>query len=351
MTTMPTRAVGRSPLRAPAIGIGCIPFGVAVDDAMAARIVDVAIERGANWFDTANSYGRGTSEEVLGRAIAGRRDRVLVATKFGERSGPDPLDGGATRAAVVKACEGSLRRLRTDRIDLYQLHWPDRSTPIEETLRALDDLVRAGKVRHVGCSNLYEWEICEAVMLARHEGLPVFACTQDHYNLLYRDIEKRMEPFLLRHGVGLIPYFPLAGGMLAHARGRSSAPPSGSGQASNANAPAWQSPRNAAVQEKLAAFARERGWLLPQLSLAWLLTRPAVCTVIAGVDSVDHLLQNLAGLDVRLTGEDLVEIDRVTLVDEDRTMAPVFRALEPERFHEFETLQAARRRGMRPGRF
>jgi aryl-alcohol dehydrogenase-like predicted oxidoreductase len=322
-----------------------------VDDATASRIVDVALERGVNWFDTANSYGLGKSEESLGRAIAGRRDRVIVATKFGQRSGPDPLDSGATRAAVVHSCEKSLRRLQTDHIDLYQLHWPDRSTPIEETLRALDDLVRAGKVRYVGCSNLYEWELCEAVMTARHAGLPVFTSTQDHYNLLYRDIEKRLEPFLLRHGVGLIPYFPLAGGMLANVYSRSSAPASGTRQALNPNTPAWRSPRNFDVQEKLAVFARQRGWLLPQLALAWLLQRPAVCTVIAGVDSVDHLLQNLSALDVRLGDDDLVEIDRLTLVDEDRTMAPVFRALEPERIHEFETLQAARRKGLKPGGF
>ena len=348
---MPYRAVGRSGLRASAIGIGCIPFGSVVDLPAARRIVDIALERGINYFDTANSYGLGRSEECLGQALAGRRSRVLVATKFGQRVGTGPHDAGASRLAIVSACEASLRRLQTDTIDLYQLHWPDRQTPIEETLRALDDLVRAGKVRYVGASNLFEWELCEAAMAARAHGWCGFVSTQDHYNLLYRDLEKRMEPFLRRFGIGLIPYFPLAGGLLAGAYTQSSAPAQGSRQALNPNTPAWQSARNFAVQDGLAAFARARGWTLAQLALGWLLTRPAVCTVIAGVDRVEHLEQNLAALALRLTPDDLVEIDRLTLVDEDRTMAPVFRALEPERIHEFETLQAARRRGLRPGGF
>jgi aryl-alcohol dehydrogenase-like predicted oxidoreductase len=350
-TGMEYRAVGRSGLRASAIGIGCIPFGSVVDVPTASRIVDVALDRGINYFDTSNSYGLGRSEECLGQALAGRREQVVIATKFGQRVGPGPHEAGASRLAIVQACEASLRRLRTDHIDIYQLHWPDRSTPIEETLRALDDLVRAGKVRYIGASNLYEWELCEAVMTSRQRGWCEFVSTQDHYNLLYRDLEKRMEPFLLRHGIGLVPYFPLAGGLLAGAYTRSSAPAQGSRQALNPNTPAWQSPRNFGVQEKLAAFARERGWTLAQLALGWLLSRPTVSTVIAGVDTVEQLQENLSALEVRFTEEDLVEIDRITLVDEDRTMAPVFRALEPERIYEFETLQAARRKGLNPGGF
>jgi aryl-alcohol dehydrogenase-like predicted oxidoreductase len=212
---------------------------------------------------------------------------------------------------------------------------------MEETLRALDDLRRAGKIRYAGASNLFEWELCEAHFVARELGLAGFISAQDFYNLLYRDIEKRMEPFCVKYGIGMTSYFPLAGGLLAGAYARNAFRP-GTRQADNPNTPAWQSERNWSVQEKLAAFAAARGWTLAQMSLAWLLSRPATFTVIAGADKPGHLSENMGALEIRFTPEDLLEIDRITLVDEDRTVAPVYRSLRPEKVHEFEPMQAAR---------
>jgi aryl-alcohol dehydrogenase-like predicted oxidoreductase len=336
------RHVGRSGLIASAIGVGCFPFGGFVSVKESCAVVDQALELGINYFDTANSYGIGKSESALGVALeGGKRQQALIATKFGNRMGDGPNDIGASRLAIVNACEASLKRLKTDYIDLYQLHWPDHDTPIEETLRALDDLVRAGKVRYIGASNLFAWELCEAHFTAERYGLPRFISAQDHYNLLYRDIEKRFEPFCVKYGVGMTHYFPLAGGILAGAYQRGQLTP-GTRQANNPNTAAWQSDRNWSVQEKLLAFAQERGWTLAQMSLAWLLSRPATFTVIAGADQPQHLRDNIKALEIRFTPEDLVEIDRITLVDEDRSVSPVYRTLRPEKVHEFEPMQLAR---------
>jgi aryl-alcohol dehydrogenase-like predicted oxidoreductase len=339
------RKVGRSGLVASAIGVGCFPFGGFVQQPDVQATVDQALDLGINYFDTANSYGIGASEAALGQALAGgKRDRALIATKFGNRIGDGPNDTGASRLAIVRACEGSLKRLRTDHIDLYQLHWPDASTPIEETLRALDDLVRAGKVRYIGASNFHAWELCEAYHVAREHGLHHFISTQDHHNLLYRDIEKRFEPFCVRYGIGRTHYFPLASGMLSGVHRQGEIAP-GTRQAANPHTAAWQTDRNWRVTEDLRRFAQARGWSLPQMSLAWLLSRPATFTVIAGADRPQHLVENVKALQVRFTDDDLREIDRLTLVDEDRTVAPPYRAMRPEKFHEFEPMQRARARG------
>jgi aryl-alcohol dehydrogenase-like predicted oxidoreductase len=339
---MQYRHVGRSGLIASAIGVGCFPFGGYVDQPTMQAVVDQALELGINYFDTANSYGIGKSEQALGAALAGgKRQQALIATKFGNRTGDGPNDIGASRMATIRACEDSLRRLKTDYIDLYQLHWPDHETPIEETLRALDDLVRAGKVRYIGASNMFAWELCEAHFTAEQYGLGKFISAQDHYSLLYRDIEKRFEPFCVKYGIGMTHYFPLAAGMLTgvHQRGAIVA---GSRQDKNPNTAAWQSDRNWGVTEKLQAFAQERGWTLAQMALAWLLARPATFTVIAGADKPQHLVDNVKALEIRSTQEDLIEIDRITLVDEDRSVAPPYRTLRPEKVHEFEAMQLAR---------
>ena len=340
-TTMQYRHVGRSGLMASALGIGCFAFGGYVKQDDVNAVMSQALDMGINYFDTANSYGIGKSEEALGMALKGRRDQALIATKFGNRMGDGPNDLGASRLAIIRACEASLKRLGTDYIDLYQLHWPDHGTPIEETLRALDDLVRAGKVRYIGASNLFAWELCEAHFVAEKYGLPKFISAQDHYNLLYRDIEKRFEPFCVKYGVGMTHYFPLAAGMLSGIHQRGAIAP-GSRQDKNPNTAAWQSDRNWDVTEKLQAFAQARGWTLAQMSLAWLLQRPATFTVIAGADKPQHLLDNVRALDIRFTAEDLTEIDRITLVDEDRSVAPPYRLLRPEKVHEFEPMQRAK---------
>ena len=340
---MQYRHVGRSGLMASAIGVGCFPFGGYVPQDTVQQVVDHALDLGINYFDTANSYGIGKSEESLGLALKhnGKRDQALIATKFGNRMGDGPNDIGASRMAIIRACEASLKRLQTDHIDLYQLHWPDHGTPIDETLRALDDLVRAGKVRYIGASNMFAWELCEAHFVAGQLGVSKFISAQDHYNLLYRDIEKRFEPFCVKYGIGMTHYFPLAAGMLTGVHSRGAIVP-GSRQDQNPNTAAWQSDRNWDVTEKLQVFARERGWTLAQMSLAWLLQRPATFTVIAGADKPQHLTDNVKALEIRFTPEDLVEIDRLTLVDEDRSVAPPYRQLRPEKVHEFEPMQRAK---------
>jgi aryl-alcohol dehydrogenase-like predicted oxidoreductase len=269
---MQYRRLGSSGLQISAVGLGCNPFGNEVDLRTAAEIVSTALDNGIAYFDTADSYFEGHSEEYLGRALEGRRHEAIVATKFGNRTGPRPNDTGASRKHIFDACEASLRRLQTDYIDVYQVHTPDRRTPIEETARALDDLVRQGKVRYIGCSNFFEWEVAEAQWTARMHSLTEFVACQDFYNLLYRDIEKRMEPMCIKYGLGMIPYFPLAGGLLGGDNRRGVVPQPGSRGAIRPSFRTWDSDRNWSVQERLAAFAQARGWTLPQMSIAWLLT-------------------------------------------------------------------------------
>jgi aryl-alcohol dehydrogenase-like predicted oxidoreductase len=324
------RQLGKSGLRISAVGLGCNPFGNEVDAPAAAAIVDAALAAGVTYFDTADSYFEGRSETLLGQALKGRRHEAIIATKFGNRVGPGPNETGASRKHIFDSCEASLRRLQTDYIDVYQVHTPDRSTPLGETMQALDDLVRQGKVRYIGCSNFFEWEVMEAQHLARMHNLTQFVSCQDFYNLLYRDIEKRMEPMCIKHGLGMIPYFPLAGGLLSGAYQRDVAPAPGSRGDIRPTFKTWSSDRNWTVQERLKRFADEHGWALPQMSIAWLLTRPMMATVIAGADRPEHIQANVKALDVKFSEADLQEIDAITLVEEDRTQAPIYR-LRPGR--------------------
>jgi aryl-alcohol dehydrogenase-like predicted oxidoreductase len=319
------RRLGTSGLQVSAIGLGCNPFGNEVDVDTARQIVDRAIELGVTYFDSADSYYAGRSEEYLGLALKGRRQQVIVATKFGNRVGEGPNDQGASRHHIIASCEASLRRLHTDYIDVYQVHSPDRSTPIDETLEALNALLRQGKVRYIGCSNYFEWEVVEAIWTARAHGWQTFVSCQDFYNLLYRDIEKRFVPMVRKYGLGLIPYLPLAGALLSGSYRRGVAPEQGSRGAIRPTFKYWDSDRNWRVQESLVAFCAARGLSLPQLAIAWLLTHPYIPTVIAGADRSEHLAENVGALDLPLSAEDLAELDRLTLVDEDRTVAPVIR--------------------------
>jgi aryl-alcohol dehydrogenase-like predicted oxidoreductase len=322
---MDYRALGASGLHISAIGLGCNPFGNEVDEAGAAAIVNRALDLGVTYFDTADSYFEGRSEQYLGAALKGQRHRAVIATKTGNATGRGPNDAGASRQHIIEAVHASLGRLQTDYIDVYQIHTPDRATPIEETMRALDDLVRQGTVRYIGCSNFFEWEVCEAIWTARLHHLTPFVSCQEFYNLLYRDVEKRMAPFCQAYGLGLIPYFPLAGGLLSGTYRRGLAPPAGTRGARRPSFATWDSDRNWTVREALSDFADRRGYALSQLALAWLLTRPAVCTVIAGADTVAHIEANARSLEIHLSADDLAELDRITLVDEDRTVAPVLR--------------------------
>lgn len=321
---MEYRRMGNSGLKVSAIGLGCNPFGNEVDAAGAARIVGKALDLGVTYFDTADSYFEGRSEEFLGRALEGKRADAIIATKFGNPILPG-TGAGASRRYIIEACEASLRRLKTDYIDVYQVHSPDRGTPLEETVRALDDLVHAGKVRYLGCSNFYEWEIVQSLWIADEYNLTPFVIAQDFYNLLYRDIEKRMEPLCIKFGLGMVAYFPLAGALLSGAFHRGVTPPAGSRGAIRPTFKTWDTPRNWDVQEKLAAFAARRGWALPQMALAWLLSRRQTFTVIAGADRPEHIEANVGALEIKLSAADFAELDRITLVDEDRTTAPMLR--------------------------
>jgi aryl-alcohol dehydrogenase-like predicted oxidoreductase len=319
------RSLGASGLRVSAIGLGCNPFGNEVDPPTAQAIVDTAIELGVNYFDTADSYYEGRSEDYLGRALKGKRQDVIVATKVGNRVGSGPNDVGASKNHIFESCEASLRRLQTDFIDVYQIHSPDRETPQEETLEALNALIQQGKLRYIGCSNYFDWEVVEAHWLARDRHLQGFITCQDFYNLLYRDIEKSMLPMCIKYGLGLIPYLPLAGALLSGSYRRNVPPEPGSRGAIRPTFKTWDTDRNWNVQESLADFAAQRGWPLAAMSIAWLLSRPQVPTVIAGADRPEHIQANIQALDITFTAEDLQEIDRLTLVDEDRTIAPVLR--------------------------
>lgn len=325
---MEYRYFGTTGMRVSAVGLGCNPFGNEVDAAGATRIVQRAIDLGVTYFDTADSYFEGRSEEYLGLALKGQRDRVIVATKVGNAMGRGPNETGTSRKHLMSGIEDSLRRLQTDYVDVYQIHSPDRHTPVDETMRALDDIVRQGKARYIGCSNYFEWEVAESIWTARSQNLTPFVSCQEFYNLLYRDVEKRMVPFCQKYGLAMIPYFPLAGAMLSGTYQRGVTPP-GTRGAMRPTFKTWDSERNWAVQEKLAAFAEAHGWRLPQMAIAWLLTRPMLCTVIAGADAVEHIETNAQALDVHLTPEDLAAIDQITLVDEDRTIAPIYRATRP----------------------
>jgi aryl-alcohol dehydrogenase-like predicted oxidoreductase len=312
---MQKRRLGNSTLDVSAVGLGGNNFGGRIDFAASQRVVDVALARGINFIDTADSYGnRGGSEEALGQILGPRRKSIVLATKFGLPMDEAGKLRGASRRYIMQAVEASLKRLRTDWIDLYQLHRSDAQTPIEETLRALDDLVRAGKVRFIGCSNLSAAQVNEAQEIAKRHGLATFVSCQDEYSLLARGIEHELVPTAKARGMGVLPYFPLASGLLT-GKYRQGAPlPPGSRLSKNQrHAADFISERNWRIVGALEAFAQQRGRSLLELALSWLLHDPVVASVIAGATSPAQVEQNIAAAGWTLSAEDLQEIDRITL--------------------------------------
>jgi len=262
-----------------------------------------------NFFDTADVYGDGHSEEMLGKALNGRRHEVLVATKFANPMGPRVDQRGGSRKWVIEACEDSLRRLGTDYIDLYQMHRPDSETPIEETLRALDDLITAGKIRYVGNSNFAGWQIAEADAVAKSEHLNRFVCAQNNYSLLERRIEHEVLPACEHFGLGMLPFFPLASGLLTGKYKRGEAAPEGTRMAAwGARAQAALSEQNFDKVEKLEAYANERGHSMLELAFAWLLGHGAVSSVIAGATRVEQVKDNAGAAGWKLTPEEVAEV-------------------------------------------
>jgi aryl-alcohol dehydrogenase-like predicted oxidoreductase len=311
---MQLRRLGSSTLEVSVVGLGGNNFGGRIDFDMSQRVVDVALERGINFIDTADSYGnRGGSEEALGQILGARRKSIVLATKFGLPMDEAGKLRGASRRYIMQAVEASLKRLRTDWIDLYQLHRPDAQTPIEETLRALDDLVRAGKVRFTGCSNLSAAQVNEAQEIAKRHGLAAFVSCQDEYSLLARGIERELIPTAKAGGMGVLPYFPLASGLLT-GKYRQGAPlPPGSRLSKNQrHAAEFISERNWRIVGALEAFAQHRGHSLLELAFSWLLHDPVVASVIAGATSSAQVEQNIAAAGWTLSAEELAEIDRIT---------------------------------------
>jgi len=309
---MDLRNLGRSGLKVSAIGLGCNNFGMRIDQAQTQAVVDAALEAGINFFDTADIYGAAQSEVFLGQALAGKRDRAIVATKFANPMGEGAYRRGGSRRYIVSAVEASLKRLNTDRIDLYQMHVPDADTPIEETLRALDDLVRAGKVLYLGNSNFSGWEIADADWISKTQGLERFVSAQNNYSLLERNVEREVLPACERFGLGFLPFFPLASGLLTGKYERGAAPPEGTRLAAwGARGQAALSERNFDKVEKLQAWALDHGRSLLELAFAWILGHPVVSSVIAGATSPAQIAANAKGADWKLTPDQVAEVAKL----------------------------------------
>ncbi len=311
---MDFRTLGRSGLKVSLVGLGCNNFGRRCDPAATKAVVDKAIDLGVNFFDTADVYGPGgLSEEYLGRALGGRRNDVLIATKFRGQMGEGPMDAGASRQHIMEAVDASLTRLGTDHIDLYQIHGPDPETPIEETMRALDDLVRQGKVRYIGHSNFKSWQTAEAHFVAKSEHLAPFVSAQNLYSLLDRSVEDELVPACNAYGLSVLPYFPLASGFLTGKYRRGEAMPEGA-RLTQAGplADRMMTDRNWDILEALETLATDRGHSLVDLAIGWLASLPHVGSVIAGATTPEQVESNVAGGEWRLTAEELVEVDKIT---------------------------------------
>ena len=308
---MQLRRLGSSGVRVSAIGLGTNQFGGVVDQNGVHNILSLANELEINFIDTANAYTGGESERLLGRALRGRRDSFLVATKAFFPVGPGPNDRGTSRYHLLRAVEDSLRRLQTDRIDLYQMHRWDWRTPIEQTMRTLDDLVSAGKVRYIGASNYMSWQLAQANLLAQFNAWEPLVSVQSHYHMLERQVEDEVLPFCEQGGVGFFPYFPLAGGFLTGKYTRQAGAPPGSRGESSAYVQRYMSDANYSLVERLEAWAREREHTMAELAQAWLLARPEVCSVISGVTRPDQLRANARAAEWRLTPDEYDEVNAI----------------------------------------
>jgi aryl-alcohol dehydrogenase-like predicted oxidoreductase len=311
---MELRNLGTSGLEVSVVGLGCNNFGGRLELEASRKVVHKALDLGITLFDTADIYGnRGGSEEQLGQILGDRRKDIVLASKFGMAMDEEGRLMGGSRRYVLRAVEDSLKRLKTDWIDLYQLHQPDPKTPIEETLRALDDLVRAGKVRYVGCSNLKAWQVVEAQWTAQHRNLEAFVSCQDEYSLLVRDIERELVPAMEAYGLGLLPYFPLASGLLTGKYKKGAPMPEGARLTNTQRlADRYMTEANLATVERLEAFAAARGRSLLDLAMSWLARRPRIASVIAGATRPEQLEQNVRAVGWDLGPEDMAEIDRLS---------------------------------------
>jgi len=310
---MDLKYLGRTGVQVPPLCLGCMNFGgQRTTETEAISIMHAALDKGLFFWDTADTYSTGGSELVVGKAMAGRRDDVFLATKVHNRMSDRPNDWGNSRAHIIKGCEDSLRRLNTDHIDLYQIHRPQSVVAIDETLRALDDLVRSGKVRYLGASSFAAWQLCESLWQSEKLGLNRMVCEQPPYNILDRRAERELFPFCQTFGFGVIPWSPIAGGMLTGKYRRNEKIPEGSRYESGvfrhgepvSNA-VWD------VVEDVEALAREKGCAMDAFALAWAMDHPAVSSPIIGPRTMEQFLGNLAALDVVVTLEDRGRVDKL----------------------------------------
>jgi aryl-alcohol dehydrogenase-like predicted oxidoreductase len=313
------------------VGLGTVDFGARLDEASARGLVAAALDEGITFFDTGDNYNDGRSEEILGRALRERRGDVVVSTKF--TGGTRPFRADGSRRHVIEACEGSLRRLGIDCIDLYTMHHPDPDTPIEETLLALDELARQGKVRHVGSSNFFGWQIAEADHTAARAKTPRFIACQMEWNLLKRHVEDEIVPACRHYDVSILPFYPIAAGLLTGRYSRERAFPSGSRFADNEFYARVASPGNFAKVEKLRAYAEARGHSLLELALSWLAGQAGVSTVLVGASRPDQLRRNTAAVGWKLTRDERSAIDALLEDPDDSGTVPFNkpRSLEEER--------------------
>ena len=309
---MKYRQLGNSGVRVSTIGLGTNRFGSdALDQREVNNIIDAALDLGINHIDTANVYQEGRSEETLGEALKGRWDRFFLATKFYFATGDGPNDRGASRYHIMNAVETSLRRLNGDHIDLYYVHRWDENTPIEETLRALDDLVSMGKVRYLGASEFASWQLAHANLLAEVRGWTSFVALQSHYHMLERSVESKVLPYCQAQGVGFVPYFPLAGGFLTGKYKRDEPPPPGSRGENSNYVQQYMTDTNYDRIENLTGWAEAHDRGMNELAQAWLLAHPQVCSVISGATKLEHVLNNAKATDWALTEEELGEINAI----------------------------------------
>jgi len=307
---MQHRSLGRSGLQVSLVGLGCNNFGGRIDLAQTQSVIDKAIALGITFFDTADIYGGGgKSEEFIGAALGDRRKQIVLATKFGKMRDAVPGTRG-TRAYILKAAEASLKRLKTDWIDLYYMHEPDPQTPIEETLRALDELRKAGKIRHAAASNFSAAQLDEAVVTAKRIGVAGFVATQEEYSLLVRDLEQAVLPSIERNGISLVPYFPLASGMLSGKYRKGSPPPAGT-RLAGSGYERYLTPANWDKMEKLRSFAEARGHSLLELAMSWLARHPSVASVIAGATRPEQLEANAKAVDWALSEAEMAEVGKI----------------------------------------
>jgi aryl-alcohol dehydrogenase-like predicted oxidoreductase len=312
---MKERNLGKSGLRVSLVGLGCNNFGGRLDLEATRRVVHRAIDAGITLFDTADIYGElGGSETQLGQILGDRRKDIVLATKFGMAMNKEGTLKGGSRRYMMRAVEDSLKRLRTDWFDLYQLHQPDPLTPLEETLRGLDDLVKQGKARYIGCSNLAAWQVALSQETSARLNLNSFVSCQDEYSLLVRNVvEGQLDAAMKHYGMSLLPFFPLASGLLT-GKYKRNAPMPQDARLTNTQrlADRYVTDANWPIVEKLQAFAEQRGHTLLELAFSWLAARPAVASVIAGATKPEQIDANIKAVDWALTAEEIAEIDRIS---------------------------------------